>query len=59
MKRFLLLLSIATLGLALTACQDEEVPVHEVEKTPSGDQFDFPGNFTIPELDVDGIDDED
>ncbi len=28
------------------------------EKTPSGDAFDFDGNYTPPELDIDGLDDD-
>lgn len=52
MKKALLVLTICLLLALLCACTTPYV----VSKTPSGQQFDFAGNYTAPELTVDGND---
>ncbi|MBI9009518.1 MAG: carboxypeptidase regulatory-like domain-containing protein [Tenericutes bacterium] len=59
-KKILTIFLALLLSIVLIGCNDTvELTTTEVEKTNNSSQFDFDSNITIPELDVDGIDDDD
>ncbi len=59
-KKLLSLLSIFILAFAFISCSSGEVDytTTEITKTNDDSQFDFESNVTVPELDVDGLDDD-